>query len=365
MFGLNTDPRSFNWNTIDYAWYFVSGGGLEIRAGGSDALSGIRWTNYNRNTTYQVDYDGSNINFWSGNNLVYKAPRTGDGGGLVPKGQRYYFDSALANQNAGFSFVDFGTYGLDQNDYKLLQNTVWTLDISTSGDYGEGLSGIYNRFPNEFVQGNVLYDGWYLEPYLDKTKLYRVVNITEKENNTFNINALEYNPAKYYDIDTGLALVSVKEKNPTPDKPLAGLHILYRDERGNYTGVGGGVYTAYQTRGLNSIAYLVTGASGPNGSGIVSSYKVYLSSGLQSSSSSFTPPDSDLITIFQGKEIPSTVNNAATRPPFVTPISTGDYYLTVYAENDSKEISAPATTQIRLAEQTIPAVVIASGINIL
>lgn len=356
MFGLNTDPNSISWTTLDYAWYFVSGGGLQIRMNGGAALSGITWTNYNQNSTYEVNYDGTHVNFLSGNQNIYRVLRN--------KGERLYFDAVLYNKDAGLSLTKFGTYGLDNDDFNLIKNTIWAIDVSTSGDYGGSTSGIYNRYPTEYVPGNILYDGWYLESYLDQTKSYRVVNIAEKENNTYNISCLEYSPEKYYDIDTGVALVSVLEKNPTPDAPRLGLQILYRDQLGNLTGSAGTPYNSYQTKGLNSIQYLITGAAGPNGSGIVNTYKVYVSSGLKSFSSDRIPPDSDLLAVYP--TIPENRYIWNTNfPPYFTPVRTGDYYVAVYAENNSRELSIPGTGQLNLSQQTIPAVVITSGVNVL
>ena len=52
-------------------------------------------------------------------------------------------------------------------------------------------------------------------------------------------------------------------------------------------------------------------------------------------------------------------------PPYFTPVRTGDYYVAVYAENNSRELSIPGTGQLNLSQQTIPAVVITSGVNVL
>ena len=357
MFGLNTDAPSVSWTTIDYAWYFVSGGGLQIRMNGGAALSGITWTNYNVNSTYEVNYDGTHINFLSGNSNIYRELKQ-------KNNDRLFFDSAFYNKDGGLSSVEFGTYGLDNQDFNLLNNTIWTIDVSTTGDYGGSESGILNRYPKQYVPGNNLYDGWYLESYLDQTQDYRVINIAEKENNIYNISCIEYSPEKYYDIDTGSALITVLEKNPTPDAPRLGLQVLYRDQKGSLTGAAGTAYTTYQTNGLNSIQYLITGISGPNGSGIVSSYKIYVSSGIKTFASDRISPDSDLLAIYS--TIPENryiwPNNL---PPYFTPVRTGDYYVAVYAENNSRELSIPGTGQINLSQQTIPAVVIASGVNVI
>ena len=356
MFGLNSDPDTNpNWTNLDYAWYFVSGGGLQIRINGGSALSGITWTNYNQNETYEVEYDGSHVNFLSGSNNIYRVAR--------PLGDRLYFDSSLYNQNAGFTSINFGTYGLDNIDYNLPQQAVWSLDVSTTGNYGGYTSGINNRFPKEYVPGNLLYDGWYLESYLDQTKLYRVINIQEKEKNIYSVSCLEYNPLKYVDIDTGVALISVPEKNPTPDAPRLGSQIIFRDTKNGYTGSNSSIYTANQG-GINSIAYLITGVPGPKGSGIVSTYKVYVSSGLRSFSSSSLPPAQDLLAVWNTLPI-NTLNGINLFPPYFTPVTTGDYTISVLAENNSRETSNPSTTQISLLNQTMPATVIASGANVL
>ena len=351
MFGLNSDPATSPYYVdLDYAWYFVADGSLQIRLNGA-VLSGITWTNYNKNQTYTVDYDGNYVNFLSGTNNVYRE--------LRPVGNRLYFDSSFYNKNAGFTDVKFGTYALDNKEYNLPKNAIWSIDVSTTGDYGGYTSGIQNRYPTKYVPGNLLYDGWYLESYLDKLQSYRVINIQEKEKNGYNITCLEYNPLKYVDIDTGVALITVPEKNPIPETPDLGLQILYRDQVGTY----GSPYTSYQTKGLNSIAYLVTGKTGPRGSGIVSNYKVYVSSGLLSFSSSSLPPAKDLFSVHNS--LPINTYNGTIIPPYFTPISSGDYTVTLIAENNSNESSDPSTKQIQLSQQTIPAVVVASGVNVL
>lgn len=355
MFGLNSDPAtSTSHLDLDYAWYFIADGTLQIRLNGS-VLSGITWTNYNKNETYTIDYDGQYVNFLSGTNNIYKEARS--------VGNRLYFDSSLYNKNAGFTDVKFGTYGLDNKEYNLPKNAIWSIDVSTTGDYGGYTSGIQNRYPTKYVPGNLLYDGWYLESYLDKLQSYRVINIQEKEKNGYNITCLEYNPLKYVDIDTGVALITVPEKNPIPETPDLGLQILYRDELGNKTGSNSLYYNSYQTKGLNSVAYLITGKSGPRGSGIVSNYKVYVSSGLQSFSSSSLPPAKDLFSIYNN--LPTNTYTATTIPPYFTPTVSGDYTVTLIAENNSNEFSDTATKQIQLSQQTIPAVVVASGVNVL
>lgn len=352
MFGLNSDPAtSTSYADLDYAWYFVADGSLQIRLSAT-ALSGISWTNYDRNQTYTVDYDGKYVNFLSGTNKVYSVARQ--------LGERLYFDSSLYNKNAGFTNVNFGTYALDNIEYNLPKNAIWSIDVSTTGDYGGYTSGIQNRYPKEYVAGNLLYDGWYLESFLDQTKLYRVININEKEKSLFSVSCLEYNPSKYFDIDTGVALISVPEKNPTPDAPRFGLQIVYRNQIGEY---GSPYYSSYQTNGLNSIGYLITGVPGPKGSGVVSNYRVYVSSGLKTFASDAQPPANDLFAVYNGREIP--LNGPNIIPPYFTPSITGDYTVSIIAENNSAEDSNTNSQQIRLAQQVIPQVVIASGVNVL
>lgn len=368
MFGLNSDPGTdAGYTSLDYAWYYTNNGTLSIFENGNQ-ITGPDFVgrslptimSYTPLTALRVDYDGTFVNYYSGTNLIRQAYRPyKEGSG------RLYFDSAFYSTDAGLSEMRFGTYALDNIDYILNSNSVWTIQISTSGDYGGALQGIYNRYPSE-VPGNLLYDGWYLEKNIDEAKMYRIINATEKSNNIFNISCVEYNPAKYADIDTGVSLISVPDRAPNPRQPLIGMSILFRNQTG-HNSAAGAVYNTYQTKGLNSIYYQITGGgSGPDGTGIVSLYKLYVSSGARrfAPESGLKPPEEDLLAVYTSR-LPGTTYNPSGTPPFFTPLRTGDYFYALYAYNSANETSVPGTGVIQLAQQTIPEVIIGSGVNVL
>lgn len=95
-----------------------------------------------------------------------------------------------ANFN-GFTRINFGTSQLDDVEHTLLQNTVWTIEVDPN---------FYDFTKSPSASGNSntgLYPGAYLEPYLDRTQKFRILDIEEQEEHRYKVTALQYDETKY------------------------------------------------------------------------------------------------------------------------------------------------------------------------
>ena len=364
MFGLNSDPlKDQNYTSLDYAFYYSADKSIRIYESNNQVVNGLTsGFSYTTDTALTIEYDGEYVNYYSGTrsepkkNFWRKTSRAFD------KNSKLYFDSSFHSINAQLDNIKFGAKGLYSGlEYALPKNTVWAIDVST-GNYGGINSGINVRYED----GNTLYPGWYLESYLDKVKNYRITNIVEKENFNYQITALEYNPLKYSDIDSGLAL-TVPIKRERPLLPSGGVSIIYRSPSGSYAPVG--TTTRYTTNqlGVNSILINVTGNSDNELNNL---YYLYVKSG---SNFETNPGQELLVNIYNSKPFNnlylrnnnSLIGSSEGTHAMFTPAYTGDYYIRFYAENESREQSPPMTGHISFKQQTTPIVVISSGISII
>jgi hypothetical protein len=364
MFALNSDPNTdANYPSLDYAFYYVNNGTINIWENNVNQVGAASGLTYTTNTACTIEYDGEHVNYYSGTktnpkqNFLRKTARVFD------KNSNLHFDSSFYSIGAELDDVKFGVKGLYTGQYYIPQNTVWTIDVSTTGNYGGINSGIEVRYE----AGNALYPGWYLEPYLDRTREYRVTNVVEKEGYTFQVTALEYNPLKYADIDSGLSL-AVPRKDPIPLTPAGGVSIIFRSSSGTYAPPASTTRFTTNQNGVNSVLVSVTGNVD---SGIVSQYYLYVKSG----SDFITEPGAEnLVSVYPIKPLNNLflVSNTSltgtldgSTHAFFTPTVTGDYYVRLYAENRSRERSSPLTGQATLTNQTAPSVVIAFGVGVL
>jgi hypothetical protein len=257
---------------------------------------------------------------------------------------------------------------LYNSGYNLPQNTVWNIDISTTGYATAGI----NTRSQMNNPTNTAYPGYYLESYLNKPKKYRVLNITETEPSIFYVNALEYNENKFKDIDNVATLINVPNRPPAPNTPRLNLSGLFRNSSGNFlkdpSDFTKGHYTSNQS-GINSIIYSIIPSTltSPSSNSL---YYVYVNSGVNFGT---TTPQSTLLNTFslnglrtgitywydEGQSIYKPVF-----PPFFTPIYTGSYYFRVFEENSIGERSSPATGVYTLLNQVSSFTVVASGINV-
>lgn len=248
--------------------------------------------------------------------------------------------------------------------YNLYQNTVWTIDISPS-NYG-GISGGLNV--RSLIDNNLnkSYLGYIYEPYLNEPKKYRILNVIEKEDHIFSINALEYKDKKYTDIDNMNLLDNLPTRKETPNSPGLTLSGIFRSPSTNSycaTSPCGFHFTTNQG-GINSVMYNITP---PNNSSSVYLYKIYFKSGAFESSTStnkqylintITPGDLSARGLSQSNWIAGTI------PYFATPIGPGSYYVRVYAENSIGESSNYTESIYNLANQTSVFSVQVSGVNV-
>lgn len=247
--------------------------------------------------------------------------------------------------------------------YTLISNAPWTIDISTTG-YNQAGINTKSLINND---SNLLYPGYYLESYLNKPKKYRILNITEGEQSTFNINALEYNDNKYADIDNTALLVNVPLRPASPVAPALFLSGIFRSPSTNSycatTPCNGTIFTTNQG-GINSILYNI---QPQQNSSMNTLYYVYVKPFSNFPSSTQTP-EQYLNTVFSPNNLRTGVTPLdwilGTIPPFLTPTGAGDYYFRVFAENSIGERSAPTTGVYSLTAQASVFSVQASGVNL-
>lgn len=91
----------------------------------------------------------------------------------------------------GYTKLDFGGTRLDDKEHTLLQNTVWTIELDPEK---------YDYTKSPSVSGKSssdIYPGAALEPYIDRTQKFRVLDIEEQEEYRYKITALQYDETKY------------------------------------------------------------------------------------------------------------------------------------------------------------------------
>ena len=356
MFGLDSNPTTdASYSNLEYAWYFVDGGTLRIFENGFQIGT---FGTYTTSTKLRINYDGEWITYLKDNVVVRATPATN-------KNQTLYFDSSFYSNGASIN-ANYGTFAL--NDYltTLPQNTVWSIDIDTSNYLA---AGINTRSPinNPF---NYTYPGYYLEPYLNKPKNYRIINITQKENNIFSISALEYNDRKYTDIDNAAILVNKPIKPNIGGVPNLYLTGIFRNTTSDFNngylngdGSLGGHYITNQG-GINSIMYNITPAPSDSTDNL---YYVYLQPGTNFSSISDAPSNA-LYNILSYQNLRTGMSQFdwanGFLPPFLTPTGFGNFYFKVFSVNSIGELSQPATGLYNLIAQASSTTVEASGRNI-
>ena len=90
----------------------------------------------------------------------------------------------------GYTKLNFAGQSLDDKQHTLIQNTVWTIEINPD-NYD------YNKSPSVSGRSDGIYPGAFLEPYIDKTQKFRILDIEEQEEFRYKITALQYDESKY------------------------------------------------------------------------------------------------------------------------------------------------------------------------
>jgi hypothetical protein len=246
--------------------------------------------------------------------------------------------------------------GLNNVNYNLPNNTVWIMDINPTG-----FSGLYNQ--SEINNpGNIVYPGYYLEGYLNEPKSYRVISVAEEGQDKagFIVNALQYVPEKYSDIDASATLINVPIRPALPQTPNLQLSILFRDSANNYKNGFNVPYTSYQG-GINSIVYNIRP---PNNATDVTQYRVYEITGNNFPTS--TTDEQYLLNVLSTNLVTGFDYTNNIYPPFFTPLTTGTFFFRAFSMNSLNERSIPpATGWIRLTGQASVDKVLASGINVI
>ena len=351
MFALNSDQTAdASYSSLDYAWYFNADGTTSIYEDGN--YMGAYGT-YNTSTKLRINYDGGWITYLKDNVIMKVTP-------AKSLNQTLYFDSSFYSNGASIN-ANYGTFALNNYLTTLPQNTVWNIDINTSGYASAGIN-TRSQMNND---QRTLYPGYYLESYLNKPKKYRILSISEKEPSIFNINALEYNDQKYYDIDNVATLVNVPVKPGSPVAPTVFLSGLFRDTTNNsYLSNPAGAHYTTNQGGINSIMYNIQPPPNNSNNNL---YYVYVKPFSDFTSSTQTPEIylADVIS-------PTLLNTGLTPfnwsvgniPPFLTPTGAGTYYFRIFAENSLAERSSPLNSSYNLTVQASVFSVQASGRNI-
>jgi hypothetical protein len=359
MFGFNADPlASASFDTLDYAWYFTIGGGLKIYESNAEIQGD--YGDYTTSTKLRINYDGNFITYLKDNVVLRATP-------VKNQNEYFYFDASFYTVNGQIA-ANYGTFPLNNYLTTLPQNTVWSIDINTSGYLPAGVN-TRSQMNNPL---NTAYPGYYLEPYLNKPKKYRVLTVTEKDINSFAVNALEYNEQKYKDIDNIATLVNVPNRPPLPTTPILNLSGLFRNSAGYFYRNPYDPYVGHYTSnqgGINSVIYnIIPTQSTPSTANNL--YYVYVNSGVNFGA---TTPETTLKDIISTSNLRTGITNYynvdtfeydPVFPPFFTPLYAGSYYFRVFAENTIGERSAPATGLYILSNQASVFSVIASGINV-
>jgi hypothetical protein len=348
LYALSGINQSFQFQVLTPTYNLKAGtelGDLYMTGFTSITSSGITGINSSFTKRSQVQYVDYNQSIGS---------YLGSGTGIYSNYIRLNFPKAIKGISSPIN-----------SGYNLYQNTVWAIDISTS-NYG-GVSGGLNIRSLIDNSLNKSYLGYIYEPYLNEPKKYRVLNVVEKEDHSFSVNALEYKDKKYTDVDNMNLLDNLPTRKETPNTPGLNLSGIFRSPSTNSycsTSPCNGFHFTTNQNGINSVMYNITP---PNNSSSVYLYKVYLKSGAFESTTStnrqylintITPEDLSRRGLSSSNWINGTI------PYFATPIGTGSYYVRVYAENSIGESSNYIQSIYHLTNQTSVFSVQVSGVNV-
>jgi len=204
--------------------------------------------------------------------------------------QEFYF-SGFQSQASGSRTVVNLYSGFNYADYHVTGGQVWMMELS---DRYESYTG--NRYfaNNEF-------------------DYYRTLNIVEKETHKFEITALQYNPQKYIEIESGLLFQKdVSNLIKIPASPY-GLSL--------------NVYNIASNLKTISYSFLVDDLAN------IDTFKVYVRTG-QNFPTNGVPDNSFLIA-----NLPNYVNNGTH-----SPTQTGNFFFRIFASNDKQSILSPNYT---------------------
>ena len=249
---------------------------------------------------------------------------------------------------------------LSISGYTLPQNTVWSIDLSTTGYSSQGINTL-SPINNDSL---LRYPGYYLESYLNKPKNYRILNISQKQDEIFVINGLEHNDKKYTDIDNASILVNKPIRPNLPDAPSLFLSGIFRNSAGSYLVSSAGNHYVTNQGGINSIMYNIIPNQNNNSN---NAYYIYLKRDTNFDSASETP-ENFLYNTISHENLRTGIAPRnwidGTIPPFLTPTGIGNYFFRIFAANQIGERSSPASGVFNLTTQASADDVIVSGRNI-
>jgi hypothetical protein len=200
--------------------------------------------------------------------------------------QEFYFSGYQSQASGTRTLVNLYS-GFNYSNYHVTGGQVWMMELSDRYD---------------------LYTG---DKYFANTEedYYRTINIVEKESHKFEITALQYNPQKYIEIESGLQFQ--KDISNLPKIPASPYNLNLN------------VYNVSANSKTINYSFLIDDLSN------IDTHKIYVRTGENFPAS--VPDNSYLIAV-----LPPYVNSAN-----YTPTQTGDFFFKVYSSNDKQGVLSP------------------------
>lgn len=136
MFGLNSDPKTdANYTSIDFAWYFVGNGTLQIYENGNQVNVGS--LTYTTSTVLRIDYDGTNVKYYKDNVLIRSYTRTSNT--LLYLDTSFYSLNGILNSLSFSPIGSTGNTGAKGDSYSAsltmgkMSTGVWSLNVYKNG----------------------------------------------------------------------------------------------------------------------------------------------------------------------------------------------------------------------------------------
>jgi hypothetical protein len=124
MIGLNTDPTTnSSYSTLDYAWYCVLDGTLQIyeNNSGQNFDTGVGAQSYNTSTVLSIIYDGKTVKYYKDGTVIRTVTTT--------SGRKFFADSSFYSLNAQAKSIRFGPVG--QAGINGTNATIESITVST------------------------------------------------------------------------------------------------------------------------------------------------------------------------------------------------------------------------------------------
>ncbi|MDD2776613.1 MAG: hypothetical protein PHU06_11715 [Gallionella sp.] len=179
MFGLNGDPSTdTNYTSLDYAWYSLPTGALQIYESG--ALVGSFGT-YTTTDVLAVVYEGNTVRYLK-NGIAQRAVST-------TAGRTFYLDTSLFNVGYTLNDIQYGVSNL----------ATTSTDITLNGNSLSKTSGTMGWNADAYSQ-NGLTGGAYVSARVGQTNMYGMFGLNSDPTTDTNYTSLDY---AWYSLPTG------------------------------------------------------------------------------------------------------------------------------------------------------------------